>query len=148
MFKSAKFESKELVPHLGKNGLAIFEKYVSNSACYLEYGSGGSTPRAHNLGAKHIISVDSSKDWTQAIQNNLNHSPNADLLYCDIGLVGRWGKPTEEGKLQNYYTYMSSPWSVAQKNLNVDLVMIDGRFRVACFLYNLLCAEPGRLQPT
>ena len=121
LFKPAKFESKKLGPHLGRNGLAIFEKYVSSSTCYLEYGSGGSTPRAHSLGAKHIISVDSSKDWTQAIQNNLNHSPNADLLYCDIGLVGRWGKPTKEGKLQNYYTYMSSPWSVAQEKTSTSI---------------------------
>jgi hypothetical protein len=34
------------------------------------------------------------------------------------------------------------PWEYAnQKSLKPDLILVDGRFRVACFLYSLLCAE-------
>ena len=146
MTKVQKFERDNLSPHLSKDGLAIFERYVLNSNCYLEYGSGGSTLRAHNLGAKHIISVDSSKDWTQAIKKSLNGSTNADLLYCNIGTIGNWGKPVNDDGIKNYHNYMVTPWKVANsKNLDVDLIMIDGRFRVACFLYSLLCAKPGAI---
>lgn len=131
-------------PHLGKKGCQVFEHYASQANCYLEYGSGGSTLHAHGLGAKHIISVDSSKEWSQSVRKDLNGATNVDLLYCDIGKVGNWGKPCSDEGIHDYYKYMTSPWQAAQqKQLTVDLVMIDGRFRVACFLYSLLCAPVG-----
>jgi len=34
-----------------------------------------------------------------------------------------------------------SPWQ--HGSVKPDLVLIDGRFRVACFLHSLLAAEPG-----
>ncbi len=144
MLKDPIQKNKDFTPHLGKNALAIFEKHVTNANCYLEYGSGGSTIHAQQLGAKHIISVDSSKDWNTAIKQKLNGSSNSDLLYCDIGTVGNWGKPINNDGAKNYHSYIISPWQIAEKkNLDVNLVMIDGRFRVACFLYSLLCAKPG-----
>lgn len=144
MISTKEPKQKIITPHLGKSGLSIFEDYVSKANGYLEYGSGGSTLTAQRLGAKHIISVDSSKEWYQNIKKELAGSSNTDLIYCDIGAVGCWGKPINNDGIQNYHAYMVSPWKLAQeKNIDVDLVMIDGRFRVACFLYSLLCAKSG-----
>lgn len=72
-------KQKTITPHLGKSGLFVFEDYVSKANGYLEYGSGGSTLTAQRLGAKHIISVDSSKAWYQNIgvcqpSWNVNHA--------------------------------------------------------------------------
>ena len=146
MTRVQKFDRINITPHLGKDGLAVFERYVSNASCYLEYGSGGSTLRAHSLGAKHIISVDSSKDWIQSIATKIDKPLTTDLLYCNIGSIGNWGKPINDDGIKNYHQYMAAPWKVAfDKNLDVDLIMIDGRFRVACFLYSLLCAKPGTI---
>ncbi|MDO5668230.1 MAG: hypothetical protein Q4G44_10460 [Alcaligenaceae bacterium] len=137
-------DSQNTAPHLDKKGLAIFEDYVSNASCYLEYGSGASTWHAHQLGARHIISVDSSEDWHKNVKNQLKGVNNIDLLYCDIGTVGNWGKPVNDEGIKDYHSYMVTPWKIAyEKNLDVDLIMVDGRFRVACFLYSLLCAKPG-----
>lgn len=137
-------DSQNTSPHLNKKGLTIFEQYVSNATCYLEYGSGASTWHAHQLGAQHIISVDSSEDWNKTVKSHLKDANNIDLLYCDIGPVGNWGRPVNDKGIRDYHTYMVSPWRVAhEKNLEVDLIMIDGRFRVACFLYSLLCAKAG-----
>ena len=138
------FKQINFTPHLGKSGLSIFEDYVSKAKGYLEYGSGGSTLSAQSLGAKHIISVDSSKEWHQAIKKDLNGCSNIDLIYCDIGAVGHWGKPINNNGIKNYHAYIVFPWQVAQeKNIDIDLILIDGRFRVACFLYSLICAQPG-----
>jgi len=39
-----------------------------------------------------------------------------------------------------FCSYVASPW---RHQVKPDLVLIDGRFRVACFLHSLLNAEPG-----
>ncbi|WP_278976157.1 hypothetical protein [Oligella urethralis] len=131
-------------PHLDKKGLAVFEKYVAQANCYVEYGAGASTWHAHELGAKQIIAVDSSAEWIHNVQAHLPDSKQVELIHCDIGPVGQWGKPMDDRKIKHYHEYMLAPWRLAQqKGLQVDLIMIDGRFRVACFLYSLLCAEAG-----
>lgn len=137
-------DSQNNTPHLDKKGLAVFEKYVSHADCYLEYGAGASTWYAHELGAKQIISVDSSEEWIQNVEEHLDDAKNVNLIYSDIGPVGHWGKPINDKCIKDYHDYMVAPWRLAaKKKLKVDLIMVDGRFRVACFLYSLLCAEPG-----
>ena len=39
-----------------------------------------------------------------------------DLLYCDIGTIGDWGRPTNSDGLHAYHAYMSAPWKIAKKN--------------------------------
>lgn len=133
-------------PHLEVEGLAAFEHYVAATSCYLEYGAGGSTLHAVRMGARHVVSVDSSKDWINAIQQKLPSAAHVNLLYCDIGQVGAWGRPTDDEGLHVYHTYMVAPWKMAHEKILVpQLIFIDGRFRVACFLYSLICATPGAI---
>lgn len=146
MTKIPSINCEHLKPHLGKSGLAHFETLASKAHCYLEYGSGGSTLRAHNVGAKQIISVDSSKAWTQALKTQLNGSKSIQLIHADIGETGKWGKPSNGERMHDFHNYMIAPWQYAFDQgiaSEVDLIMIDGRFRVASFLYSLLCAESG-----
>lgn len=140
--------SDELVvpefPHLESEGLAAFERHALAASCYLEYGAGGSTLHAVRMGVPHVVSVDSSKEWVNAIQRELPGAIHVNLLYCDIGQVGAWGRPTDDEGLHVYHTYMTAPWKMARdKMLDPQLIFIDGRFRVACFLYSLICASPG-----
>ncbi len=135
-----------MIPHLEQDGLAIFDHYVSGANCYLEYGSGGSTIRALQLKAYNIISVDSSDEWISVVGSAMSSSCNVNLIHCDIGPVGDWGRPSDQQGLSNYHSYMSKPWFVAkEKLLAPSVVLIDGRFRVASFLYSLLCAQPGTI---
>ena len=134
------------LPHLDEDGLAAFEKYVAAVSCYLEYGAGGSTLYATRIGARHVVSVDSSKDWIDAVQQRLSGVACVDLLYCDIGSVGAWGRPIDNNGLYAYHDYMVAPWKIVhQKSLKPQIIFIDGRFRVACFLYSLICADPGSI---
>ncbi|MDB2388614.1 hypothetical protein N9W47_05090, partial [Alphaproteobacteria bacterium] len=40
----------------------------------------------------------------------------------------------------NFIDYIGAVWHF---NLKADVILIDGRFRVACFIYSLLNAEEG-----
>lgn len=133
-------------PHLDEEGMAAFEYYVAAASCYVEYGAGGSTLHAVRMGAHHVVSVDSSKNWIDMIKQSLSGAADVDLLYCDIGPVGDWGRPINNEGLRAYHAYMAAPWKVVrEKSLDPKLVFIDGRFRVACFLYSLICAAPGTI---
>jgi hypothetical protein len=57
----------------------------------------------------------------------------------DLGELGDWGYPsTYHHRFRNY---VHSP--LQHSPVKPDLVLIDGRFRVACFLHSLLTAEAG-----
>jgi hypothetical protein len=66
------------------------------------------------------------------------------LEYCDIGEVGNWGTPKNDGKICDYWKYAATPWDVARRlHLVPDTILIDGRFRVASFLLSLVSARTG-----
>ena len=132
------------IPWMDERGLAIFKEFAAKSNCYLEFGSGGSTVYiAKNTNVKNILSVDSDEKWVRDINEAIQTSTKEIMLqYCNIGEVGNWGVPKNRNRVENYWQYMSMPWEYAiQKSLKPDLILIDGRFRVACFLFSLLCAE-------
>lgn len=103
----------------------------------VEYGSGGSTLLAAKLGKK-IITVESSNPWLIELVGSAAHQNlpgNIVPLWVDVGPTGDWGAPTTETKWKNFQKYPRLPWKYCQENnINPDLVLIDGRFRVACFL--------------
>jgi hypothetical protein len=58
--------------------------------------------------------------------------------------VGAWGKPKNKDKIDNFWMYMVKPWHIAKANdLVPDTILIDGRFRVASFLFSLVSAQSG-----
>jgi len=141
----APFCRAEPLPSLDEKGLAFFKQVLNKATCYLEYGSGGSTLYANNIATlKTIISVDSDKRWIQRVRTALTRTETQVFLeYCDIGSVGAWGRPRSTSKVGEYWRYMTAPWRVAQtQELNPDLILVDGRFRIASFLYSIVCAAP------
>ena len=50
--------------------------------------------------------------------------------WYDLGEIGEWGNPLSYDKHQNIPKYIESIWT---ENIKPDLVLIDGRFRIACF---------------
>jgi len=102
----------------------------------LEYGSGGSTVLAAEMPGKTIFSVESDRAWTDMLAAYLT---SADVLsmptlhYCDVGPTGRWGRPKNDSGWRNYHAYPLSVWE-RPDFVQPDVVLIDGRFRAACFL--------------
>jgi hypothetical protein len=136
-------------PHMDEAGLVCFKASIAKARCYLEFGSGGSTVYACNQAdVPVIISVDTDPAWVSSVTSSLQRNPSAGVavLLCDVGEVGPWGVPNSRERVGDFWRYMSQPWEYARSNSLVpDLVLIDGRFRVACFLFSLLNARPGTI---
>jgi hypothetical protein len=59
------------------------------------------------------------------------NAPLLQLMHVDIGKTIQWGIPVEKN-LQKYKRYPMAIRQVAPET--VDFVLLDGRFRVSCFL--------------
>lgn len=134
------------LPHMEPEGLARFQTALAQSRCYLEFGSGGSTVLAcRTPGLNHIVTVETDPAWLQRVQQATDGSPcDRSLLHCDLGPVGPWGTPLSRDHAADFWRYPTLPWQTARaRGLHPDLVLIDGRFRVACFLHSLISADAG-----
>lgn len=115
----------------------------ADASVILEYGSGGSTVLASELPGKTVYSVESDPDWRDMMQRYLDHagtSSDVYLHYADIGKVGKWGRPVSNRAWERYHGYPNSVWDLPEFKAP-DLVLVDGRFRVACVLTALLRTE-------
>lgn len=128
------------MPHFEEGGTDRFVRALQASSFYLEYGSGGSTILAARSN-KRFISVDSDKYFLRAVHKKIGKlSAEQILIHSDVGLNGPWGIPIfktkTEARLRRWSQYPEAPWKVILSGrLGLpDLVMIDGRFRVACAL--------------
>jgi hypothetical protein len=141
-------EDVNLQPAMDAKGLSFFKSQISKSKCFVEYGCGGSTHYAAMVAkVPNIISVDTSKVWVNKVKRSLSGcESNLDLFYCDVGEIGNWGTPVNGDRYQHFWRYTVHPWNTARKrSLEPDLVLVDGRFRVASFLYSLVAAKEGAL---
>lgn len=110
----------------------------------LEYGSGGSTIYALENG-KTVIAAESDKNWIDRLVRYHESQAHSGILidcYCDIGPTIDWGQPENSAAAARFPFYPVNPWRKAQSNeVDVDLVLIDGRFRVACFVTSVAFAR-------
>jgi hypothetical protein len=126
-------------PYFDKISLPYFLDKLQSCQYYLEFGSGGSTIYAAKLG-KNFTTVESDYFFLQAVRQKIDNSEFPRLgsrryIHADIGLTKAWGVPVFTQKtatrLAKWKTYSDIPLG---DNYLPDLVLIDGRFRVACAL--------------
>lgn len=119
----------------------VKEQY-SKAKVILEYGSGGSTVLAgEQLGAT-VFAVESDLDWAENLEAWFTQNPplaNVQIHPVHIGKTGKWGMPANNGGFRKYPNYPISVWDRADFQ-HPDLVLIDGRFRAACWLTCMLRA--------
>ena len=123
-------------PHLAKNDKEMFYRYLKNANVYFEYGSGGSTYQASiSNNINKIYSVESDAFWQNKLKQTITN-PNIEYIFNEMDTQPKnWGHPGKNAtKLQktNYSNHIRNLEKEDQDN--VDLVFIDGRFRVACCL--------------
>ncbi|VXA86099.1 conserved hypothetical protein [Acinetobacter sp. 8I-beige] len=124
----------------GEQNALLFKKYIQDCRVYGEYGCGLSTNYVLKNTNCFVIATDSSSEWVELVEKRANFSKKLDINYIDVGVVGDWGRPIDYKKRENFKDYTDQLWG---RNLKPDLVLIDGRFRVACFLTCLLKAPIG-----
>ena len=106
----------------------------------LEYGAGGSTVLAAGMTGKTIVSVESDKAWVARLRDWFAEHPPVSpvtLHHADIGPTRDWGYPKTLRQHMKWAGYPIGVWD-EPGFVAPDLVLIDGRFRLACFLTVLL----------
>ena len=86
------------------------------------------------------IAVDTDQQWIDQVRSNNTNSSKLKAYFVDLGEVSTWGRPISYSKRDNFIIYISKIWKGKEKP---ELILIDGRFRVSCFLYSLLNALPN-----
>jgi hypothetical protein len=121
-------------PLFDAGGLAFFKQRISSCSRYLEYGSGGSTVAVGRLNIP-FTSVESDKRFLAAVKAKVGDGAERQFLAADIGMVSNWGYPlfvdVTPSRLAKWRKYPCAPWPLPALP---DVILIDGRFRVACAL--------------
>ncbi len=119
----------------------LFKKYLKNCKIYFEYGVGQSTIWVLENTKCIIISVDTDKYWINKI-NISKYQERIKINWINLGDLENWGRPRTYGYRKDFFNYISNVWKF---NIKADVTLIDGRFRVACFLYSLINAKTDSL---
>jgi hypothetical protein len=129
-------------PHMTRKEYLLFKELCRDKQVLLEYGSGGST--IHLLkNKKMVFSVESNPDFykymssiplvKRALRQNLHYK------YINLGQTNKWGRPLTDEHNDNWPSYYEEIWQqINPATHKVDVIFIDGRFRVSCCLYSIL----------
>ncbi len=141
-------------PRMDPEELALFERVLaSGRRHYAEFGTGGSTLLASRAGFETLVGVESDAEWARKVREDPAIAPlvaagRASILHADIGPVGEWGSPVGRSMAERWPRYLATMWAEwDRRGLFPDLVLVDGRFRVACCLSVALLAAATRQAP-
>jgi hypothetical protein len=121
----------------------LFAQVLSTGTFYLEWGAGGSTLAAVRSKVRQIVSVETDRAWIEKLKKNEEiaraiTSNRLTFRHVDVGPVGQWGIPIGTEKMRNWPQYALDPF--VGTDLNFDVILVDGRFRIHCLLAAANCA--------
>jgi len=123
----------------GDDGL--FKRVLKQANRYGEYGCGKSTKWVLNNTSSNVIAVDTSQQWVdEVVADNKANNERLVIKHVDLGAVGKWGNPIDFSKHLCFGEYTNFMW---QQDTKPNVVLVDGRFRVCCFLTSLKYADEG-----
>jgi len=112
-------------PWMSNNELIALSYFMKPGNIYFEFGSGGSTNLASYYKVK-TYSVESDAKWHENLKKN-----GILVNYITIDLkVKSFGYPGKETNIDDWKKYIQA----YKKEYNANIILIDGRFRVACAL--------------
>lgn len=127
--------------------IQAYSDLLQNASNIVEFGIGGSTLMAvEATNIQTINSVESDKAWVEKLTG---HPAIAGAVKCgrlrlhqiDIGPTSKWGKPNGKPTAA-WREYYEAIWRLADVD-QLDLVFIDGRFRVQCALMAAISCRAG-----
>lgn len=113
-------------PFMSPAERALFKQNIKQAKCYFEFGSGGSTVWAVKEGLK-VKGVESDAKWVNALKDKLGEQCQVEAV--DIGPTKEWGFPVSMQESKKFPAYSKA---IHQYQQAFDLILVDGRFRVAC----------------
>lgn len=123
---------------------AVLQRLI-HSKVFLQYGCLTYTQAACSRTNIHkVIAVESNKTLSDSVYQSVVQKEKLHMVYANLGEVSSGGQPVSTEKFKNYHTYMVLPWALADKYMLIpDTILINGPFKIACFLYSLICAKEG-----
>jgi len=142
-------------PEFEAECVPFFLELLATAAAYLEFGAGGSTVLAAMHGVR-FVSVESDRSFLKAVRRKIQSIGKLDpakqtYITADIGLTEAWGAPVlkraSPPRVKRWRRYPAAPWALMQTLPGPYLVLVDGRFRVACALSaaKFLNGKPGQI---
>lgn len=110
----------------------LFQACLKSASRYFEFGAGGSTVWAAQQGLT-VHGIESDAQWVNALKAQLGELCRVEAV--DIGPTQAWGFPASkehEDKFSNYSLAINA------HDEPFDLILVDGRFRVACTMAAIL----------
>ena len=112
---------------------------------YWEFGCGSSTLWVLANTAAEVRSVDTSPVWADRVRAAAAALPSGagsrlTLGVVDVGELGDWGTPLSYRFADRFPDYTESVFAGGASH---EVILVDGRFRVACTLTSLLHSRPG-----
>lgn len=134
--------------------IACCRRSFASARSLVEYGSGGTTLLAVEAGLRRIVSVESDRRWIKRLRREAASIRRAERIgrlafrFVDLGPVAAYGYPAGERARERWPDYPAAPWRTGWVDRLLrrpppDLVLIDGRFRVACAVETAARAAPG-----
>ncbi len=128
----------------GEKATDRFEQALLEARSYLEFGSGSSSIHGSRC-VKSLVSVESDARFLSAVQGLCVPAVDGqqfNFLHAAIGSTGAWGvpifrRPTRD-RTRKWINYPLAPWLALGLDYRADLILVDGRFRVACALGTVL----------
>ena len=127
-------------PHMPDEDRKLFGKYLDKASIYFEYGSGGSTYFASTKSnINKIFSVENDQKFLEILDKRIrekNKTINLIWLYVETNTrFAKWGQPSHNVTKEQCISYSNQFANLSNEEIkNVDFILIDGRFRVACCL--------------
>ena len=103
-----------------------FLQFMKPENIYFEFGSGGSTNIASYYKLK-TYTVESNALWHEKLKNS---GINAEYITVDLKVNNNLGLPGPGTTVEDWKKYIQA----YKSEYNADIILIDGRFRVACAL--------------
>jgi hypothetical protein len=137
-----------VIPNSSMSGSNLSE-YLSTTAMnknVLEFGCGGST-LLFATNSRQVTSVESDRYFSNAVFSQilaLKQQDRVRVFWANIGPTKSYGQPwrfTSWIFSRRYSNYSLAVFDEFEDLKNVDMVFVDGRFRVACVMSSLLMIE-------
>ena len=120
---------------------SFLSEALAEASHYGEYGVGASTTWVYRNFGCQIRAVDTDAHWIKLVKKEAN-SLRCKIVHVDVGPLRRWGFPQTYMSAEEFPRYFDA---IFGDNFSPDLILVDGRFRVACFLTSVKRAKPGTI---
>lgn len=136
-------QQRPLAPLMVPQDQKLFQRLLDESTTYFEWGAGGSTEWAvQSRNIKKIHTVENTVEWVKILKQRVEvqeaqRMGRLSFSPIDLGPVGEFAYPLQKDPASQarWATYSDELFKTPERHY--DLIMVDGRFRVACALKTL-----------